>query len=59
MSVSHVLTPVDGSSSALDAAYELARRLSEAGVRRMSGEILYFNLLFSLIFVCVPVLIFL
>lgn len=35
------LTPVDGSSSSLDAAYELARRLSEAGVRRMSGELLF------------------
>lgn len=33
----YVCVPVDGSGSALDAAYELARRLSEAGVRRMSG----------------------
>ena len=31
---------VDGSGSSVDAAYELARRLSEAGVRRMSGDLL-------------------
>lgn len=31
--------PVDGSGSALDPEYELARRLSEAGIRRMSGEL--------------------
>jgi hypothetical protein len=34
-----VYCPVDGSGNAVDAAYEMARRLSEAGVRRMSGEI--------------------
>lgn len=32
--------PVDGSGSAVDPEYELARRLSEAGIRRMSGELL-------------------
>lgn len=35
--------PVDGSGSALDPEYELARRLSEAGIRRMSGELSYLN----------------
>lgn len=39
----YVCVPVDGSGSALDAAYELARRLSEAGVRRMSGDLFSIN----------------
>lgn len=37
MWIVYVCCPVDGSGSAVDAAYEMARRLSEAGVRRMSG----------------------
>jgi hypothetical protein len=37
--------PVDGSGSALDPEYELARRLSEAGIRRMSGELSYLNII--------------
>ena len=39
------MSRVDGSGSAVDAAYELARRLSEAGVRRMSGKVItvFFN----------------
>ena len=47
------LTPVDGSSSSLDAAYELARRLSEAGVRRMSGDIFTHFLFFFKSICCV------
>ena len=51
--------PVDGSGSALDPEYELARRLSEAGIRRMSGELPYLNIILLIRSVEMAVVIFL
>ena len=49
---------VDGSAQDA-AAYELARRLSEAGIRRMSGDLYIFFIIFTILLFLMGVLFFL